>query len=577
MEFKEQLRLYMQQLDCTAGQLAETSGLSQATLSRYRSGERVPDLGSENLQRLCAGIAELSGQKPGKRLTAEQILQTFMECPQIMATDTERMRSNLNLLLNSLQVNVSRLCRAIHYDPSAVFRIRNGQRQPSNPLKFSADVAAYIAREYAEPASQDTLAALLGCEMEKLQEETARCERIKSWLLEGQQEEKSQIADFLEKLDSFDLNEYIKAIHFDTLKVPDVPFQLPTARSYQGLQEMMNSELDFLKATVLAKNMNPVVMYSDMPMEAMAKDEAFAKKWMFGMAMMLKKGLKLRIIHNVDRPFHEMMLGLESFIPMYMTGQIEPYYLKKNQGNVFLHLLRVSGGAALSGEAIAGAHEEGRYYLTKKKEEIGYYRKRAEALLKNAHPLMQMYRRENQVEWTAFLQGEAKGMEKRRYMLWVPPVYTLREDTLQVLLQRQKISEKDSQRMCTYARQERERIEEILQEAVIEVDFPEIPREEFVRYPVALSLAGMFFEQDILYTYEEYRRHLEETKAFAAAHERYVVKKTTQATFRNLQIGIHEGRCVVVTKEKSPAIHFVIYHPKMREAIEHFIPPMVEK
>ena len=52
---------------------------------------------------------------------------------------------------------------------------------------------------------------------------------------------------------------------------------------------MMESELDFLKATVLSKSMHDVTMYSDMPMEEMAKDADFPKKWMFGMAMLLKK------------------------------------------------------------------------------------------------------------------------------------------------------------------------------------------------------------------------------------------------------------------------------------------------
>ena len=71
-------------------------------------------------------------------------------------------------------------------------------------------------------------------------------------------------------------------------------------------------------------------MYSDMPMSEMAKDPDFPKKWMFGMAMMLKKGLHLHQIHNLDRSFlTKMMLGLESWIPMYMTGQISPYYLKR--------------------------------------------------------------------------------------------------------------------------------------------------------------------------------------------------------------------------------------------------------
>jgi len=32
----------------------------------------------------------------------------------------------------------------------------------------------------------------------------------------------------------------------------------------------------------------------------------------------------------------------------------------------------------------------------------------------------------------------------------------------------------------------------------------------------------------------------------------------------------------MVSKGKSPAIHFVIRHPKLRTAIERFVPPVVE-
>ncbi len=37
MDFKKILDDYMKQLDCTAKDLAESSGLSAATISRYRS------------------------------------------------------------------------------------------------------------------------------------------------------------------------------------------------------------------------------------------------------------------------------------------------------------------------------------------------------------------------------------------------------------------------------------------------------------------------------------------------------------------------------------------------------------
>ena len=50
-----------------------------------------------------------------------------------------------------------------------------------------------------------------------------------------------------------------------------------------------NGELDFLKSTVLSKSTESVYMCSDMPMEDMAQDLEFEKKWMFGLAVMLKK------------------------------------------------------------------------------------------------------------------------------------------------------------------------------------------------------------------------------------------------------------------------------------------------
>ena len=72
----------------------------------------------------------------------------------------------------------------------------------------------------------------------------------------------------------------------------------------------------------------------------------------------LKKGHHLNIIHNLDRPFNEMMLGLESWIPIYMTGQISPYYLSNLKNNIYNHLNYVSAAATLSGECINGFHNK---------------------------------------------------------------------------------------------------------------------------------------------------------------------------------------------------------------------------
>src|SRR5574344_2697029 len=128
---------------------------------------------------------------------------------------------------------------------------------------------------------------------------------------------------------------------------------------------------------------------------------------MFAIAMTLKKGLHLNIIHNINRPFNEMMLGLESWIPIYMTGQVSPYYLSGFQDNTYCHFNYVSGTVALAGECINGYHNKGKYHLTSNKSDVAYYRTKSECLLNKAKSLMDIYRVENRNDFDAFISSDA--------------------------------------------------------------------------------------------------------------------------------------------------------------------------
>ena len=358
--------------------------------------------------------------------------------------------------------------------------------------------------------------------------------------------------------------------------MPTAPFQLPSSKSYFGLAEMMDSELDFLRATVLSKSRQPVTMYSDMPMTEMAKDPEFPKKWMFGMAMLLKKGLHLNQIHNLNRSFEEMMLGLEGWIPMYMTGQISPYYLKHAQGNVFLHLLKVSGAAALTGEAIAGHHSQGRYYLTKSKREVEFYARQAQALLERAEPLMEIYRSDRAHELSAFLLADAGKAGKRRGILSSPPLYTMAPETLAAFLDARQVDGELQAVLLGHAAAQRQRMAAILETGEVVDELSVLSQGSFDQHPPVLDVSGAFCESDLCYTYPEYLTHLRETERFAACHPNYTLKRTAAQAFRNLQIFLRVGQWAMVSKGKAPAIHFVIRHPRLREALERFIPPVVE-
>ena len=62
MEFKDILNGFIEELDCSGRELAQASGLSPATVSRYRSGERTPENQTDRDKLIC-GLAALARER----------------------------------------------------------------------------------------------------------------------------------------------------------------------------------------------------------------------------------------------------------------------------------------------------------------------------------------------------------------------------------------------------------------------------------------------------------------------------------------------------------------------------------
>ncbi len=403
MELGAVLNDYLRKIGCTAKKLAEESGVSAIQLSRWRSGSRKPS--HEMLLRLSAGIAKLSGGTLREDAVARELLET-MPAPRRSGSG---LGQRLDLLLDALKIHTSEVARVLNFDPSYLSRIRSGKRNPANNEPIIDGVSRYIARRCTSESEREAAAGLIGTDAAALSDGEAYRDALAAWLRSGTPQQalgSADIRSLLSALDSFDLNEYIRAIRIG--EGDGAASGMPEARSVTGLRNMMRCELDFFRATALSDSEENVLIYTDMPLTELAKDPAFPKQWMQAVAELIKKGLRVEMIHNVDRPFEELLLGLEVHIPMYMTGRIVPYYLKESNSGPFRHLLEMSGAAALSGEAISGHHAEGRYTLTFDPAEIRYYQKRAAALKEKAAPLMDVFTQEQEEGFRAFLRSEAE-------------------------------------------------------------------------------------------------------------------------------------------------------------------------
>ena len=89
MDFNYKLNEYMERLSCTAKELCSLSGISAASFSRYRNGERVPELGTKAFEGLCSAIAQIAVQKGITDITVDSVKASFLACEDFVSTDKE--------------------------------------------------------------------------------------------------------------------------------------------------------------------------------------------------------------------------------------------------------------------------------------------------------------------------------------------------------------------------------------------------------------------------------------------------------------------------------------------------------
>ena len=575
MNFKDVLNKYLEELNCSQKRLSKESNLSETVISRYRSGERTPKKNSEQLKKLSSAIFNISQEKNKNNYTLDKIINDFDSTLSNDNFDYKSLSNNLNTLIKELNINTNEMAKYIIFDASHISRIRYGKAKPSDPIEFSSKICSYVLAKYKNPEDINKLSLIIGCKKDDLSTNNFY-KTLLSWLTSENTSIKNQISDFLYNLDSFNLDDYIKVIKFDQLKVPSIPFYKGKSKHYYGIEEMKEGELNFFKATVLSKSKADIFMCSDMPMEDMAEDTLFGKKWMFAIAMCLKKGHHLNIIHNLDRPFNEMMLGLESWIPIYMTGQISPYYLSNLKNNIYNHLNYVSEPVALTGECISGYHNKGMYYLTTNKNEVKYYKEKCNQLLKKAKPLMKIYRENNIKEFELFLKKDENIISDRTRYLSTLPLFTISNELLINILKRNNFTESEIKKITQYKKEESKYINNIIKNNKINDYIYIIKENEFNNEKPILSLNNIFYNKKIYYTYREYQEHLNLTRNYAKKEKNYKLNYINEKTFKNITITILKNNYVLISKSCNPTIHFIIEHPKLIEAIENFNPLVKE-
>lgn len=189
---------------------------------------------------------------------------------------------------------------------------------------------------------------------------------------------------------------------------------------------------------------------------------------------------------------------------------------------------------------------------------------------------MEIYRSEHKNLFDSFINSDSTTDKSRRRILSALPIHTISDDLLIKILTRNNVPNEDILRISDFVNHQRILVDNILKTSFLTDEIYELSKESFETEVPSLLLSESFYENKISYNYEEYIEHLKLTKNFQKDNSNYILKPNNQNTFKNIQIYIHEEKWVMISKNTKPAIHFVIKHPKLRDAIENFIAPIID-
>ncbi len=156
------------------------------------------------------------------------------------------------------------------------------------------------------------------------------------------------------------------------------------------------------------------------------------------------------------------------------------------------------------------------------------------------------------------------------------PLFTISEELLCAMLRRSEASQEETEQILKFRLDYRTAMIKLLQTQTISLEIPDLTEENFSEASLTLGLSQLFYEKEVFYTYAEYQEHLRQTRAFADSYANCTLKAEPNQTFRNISFSVIYGKCVIVSKNSRPTIHFMIYHSRLLYAFEHFVPPMRE-
>ena len=394
---KDKLKTLIKAVGGSQVKISKYAGIAAPNIGKITNGSRTPARKSSTSHKLGQGIycfaeengtvdvlCETIGCNPliGEKKIRKSLLNWLYEDVVELDERTESFTGKLNDLISTVGISIPELSDMTGYDHSLLAAYRNGSKIPTRRSKFLERACGYLYSRARENNNLDAIAELTGIPENILSDEGAAI-MIRDWLLGIKENTGNKVAANIIK--QMTVSPVAPAKLPEFCDVADPAILLDDERDYVGISGLQRAVIRFL-GNAAQRPGSELILYSDQSMEWM--QARFTPKWQSLMHECLKNGVRMKIIHNIDRDPSEMIFALQSWLPIYMTGLIEPYYRTDTSGSRFCHTIFLSDDSCIEGFCSVGAERDCVYRYITDSTYISHIRRSYNKLLTGIKPLM---------------------------------------------------------------------------------------------------------------------------------------------------------------------------------------------
>ena len=472
----------------------------------------------------------------------------------------------LDFLMNITNTSNSALALNIKLDPSHISRLRRGER---NALKNEACISAmsaYFARHCEQDYQQKALAEALNLSAFPNDEgKLSSC--LAQWLSVKNKNDADMVGSFLSGLVNIK-NKQTVAVAAEQGSMTSEN-QKNETDVFFGISGKRRAVIEFLSDVLAKGKPQTILLFSDEATDWLTDDRDFSARWGFLMSQFLSCGGKIKIIHTVNRDLDEMLSAISQWMPLYMSGSIEPYYYPKKRDGVFKRTLFIAPGvAAVVSSSVGNMAEQAANVLFRDKASVAAFEREICEYLNLCKPLMKIYTAKDEKAYLSTLLDFEKEPSDSIIKTGSLSLLTMPEKVASSILLRNAGMNRS---FFDYLRKRTELFEKSIRSSSFTEIIAMHDVETVLTGGIKVALSDMLNADTVYYTADEYISHLENLVVLLETYENFHVILTGSANEDHFMVYVKEDFGALVAKTNAPPVIMSIGENNLKAAFWDYL------